>query len=601
MLEIFEWLIAYSARASLLCVATLLILVPLKQVSASMRSGIVFAGTVGAILLPMTVGILPPISLAGFFSGEVTQSIPLENVMTLSGGREGLIGHQVAPDILDHAGMAGVSIQQNAETPWWVTFLVVGWLCGVVASLALTGVRFLSVLRLRAQSRRLSPGHLLVMEANTAAASLGYRRALDVRVSERVEVPSAIGLGFGALLLPIGFEELDPVSRRAVLTHECAHLRRRDSLVQFLIVLCRCIHWFNPLFLALDRAFNAEAEKACDDQVIGCGISPELYSETILGYFQLAATGSSGAAWSRAASGFYPCPQLDRQLRGRKKMILTRIRRMVDPAARRTRLGALLGWLFAGVATVSASVLGALVLVPDYEWRYQLAKRELPFADQLVACWRMDEIRAQTTPDSGSHLFFGSVGGGTLDHHGHLDHAIYLDGDDYVDMGDHFRSLQYPITLTAWVRADEAGEGVRGSQNIVWLGGGLPDQYIYIGLNKGRAAIKSRDGEVAVVTGRKRVTDGQWHHLTGVFASESHRLLYVDGELAAEDTRFAMKPPTFHLQVGRNGRKSRETSYIQGAVDDVRVYSAALNKEAVAEIMKGDFALVAARRVSGAE
>jgi beta-lactamase regulating signal transducer with metallopeptidase domain len=38
-------------------------------------------------------------------------------------------------------------------------------------------------------------------------------------------------------------------------------------MVQVLILLCRCLHWFNPLFPALDRAFNAEAEKGCDDQV----------------------------------------------------------------------------------------------------------------------------------------------------------------------------------------------------------------------------------------------------------------------------------------------------------------------------------------------
>ena len=253
------------------------------------------------------------------------------------------------------------------------------------------------------------------------------------------------------------------------------------------------------------------------------------------------------------------------------------------------------------VNSVSASVLGALVFVPDYEWRYQLAERELPFADQLVACWRMDEMQAQLTPDSGTRLLFGAVDGGKLDEHGRLDNAIYLDGDDFVDMGDRFRSLEFPITLTAWVRADDTGETVLGSQNIVWLGGGGGDQYIYIGLNRGRPAIKSRFGQATVVTGKKSITDGQWHHFAGVFSSESHRVLYVDGELAAEDSRFAEKPPTFHLQVGRNGRKEHETSYIQGAIDDVRVYRAELDQASVKEIMKGDFALVAARQAVEAD
>jgi Zn-dependent protease with chaperone function len=601
MLDIFDWLIAYSVRASLLCVATLLVLVSLKRVSASLRSGIVFAGTLGAILLPMTVGVLPPISLSSLFSRTGVDRIPLENVVAVSDDRVELIGHQVAPEVLDGAGMSGSPVDHEAGASWWVSFLVWVWICGVLVSLGLLALRIRSVVRLRAGSRKLALGDPLVVEANTAAKTLGYGRTLDLRISEEVRVPSAIGLGWRTIVLPEGFENLDPVSRRAVLIHECAHLRRRDSLVQVLILLCRCLHWFNPLFLALDRAFNAEAEKACDDQVIGVGIAAESCSEVILGYFQLASADSSGMIWSSSASGFYPCPQLDRQLRGRKKMILARIRRMVDPAARRSRLGGFLGWALVGAASVSASVLGALVFVPNYEWRYQLAERELPFADHLVACWRMDEIHGQLTPDSGSRLLFGTVGGGEIDDHGRLDRAIYMDGDDFVDMGDRFQSLEFPITLTAWVRADETGEQVFGSQNVVWLGGGRGDEYIYIGLNKGRPAIKSRSGKVAVALGRVNITDGQWHHLTGVFESESRRLLYLDGELVAEDTRFAVKPPTFHLQVGRNGRKSSETSYVKGAVDEVRVYHAALDQAAVKEIMKGDFALVAARKQVGVD
>ncbi len=596
MWELFDWLIAYSARASLLCVATLLILASLKRVSASVRSGIIFAGTLGAIILPMTVGILPPISLSSIFSEPVVESISLETMIATEEDRVALIGHEVTQEVLSDAGMVSSSSGGGTGTPLWVSLLMWLWLIGMAVFFVLLVARLCSVLRLRSQSERLPLGHPLTVEANAASAMVGYGRTPEVRVSLSVTVPSAIGLGLGTIVLPVKFGNLAPASRRAVLIHECAHLRRRDSLVQMLILFCRCIHWFNPLFLALDRAFNAEAEKACDDRVIAAGVSPEAYSETILGYFQAAGYDSTGAIWNSAASGFFPCPQLDRKLKGRKKMMLSRIRRMVDPAARRTRLGALLGWSFVGGASVSASVLGAMVFVPDYEWRYQLAERELPFSDQLVACWRMDEIRDQRTPDSGSGRLFGVVEGGTLDKQGRLDQAVYLDGDDFVDMGDRFSGLEYPITLAAWVRADDTPEAVVGSQNVVWLGGGGHSQYIYIGLNRGYPAIKSRLDGVAVKTGRERITDGQWHHLTGVFSSESHRLLYLDGELIAEDTRFAEKPPTFHLQVGRNGRKSHETSYIQGAVDDVRVYQAALDQAAVREIMKGDFSLVAARQ-----
>ncbi|MGJ8695366.1 MAG: M56 family metallopeptidase [Verrucomicrobiaceae bacterium] len=579
--------------------ATLLILASLKRSSAAVRSGVIFAGTLGAIVLPVTVGILPPISLPSLISRPSVESIPLENVSNAGEDRAALIGHEVAPEVLHHADNDKSPVADVSGSPWWVSFLVWLWVSGGLVFLTILALRIRSVLRLRSRSQRLPVGHQLTLEANTASARMGCGRELDVRISAMVKVPSAIGLGLNTIILPVEFERMGASSRWAVLIHECAHLRRRDSLVQMMILFCRCIHWFNPLFLALDRAFNAEAEKACDDQVIGSGISPEAYSEAILGYFQAASADTSGAIWNSAASGFYPCPQLDRQLRGRKKMMLNRIRRMVDPAARRTRLGALLGWSLVGVSSVGASVLGALVFVPTYEWRYQLAERELPFADQLVACWRMDEIRDQQTPDAGPGIYSGRVEGGTLDDQGKLDRAVYLDGDDFVDMGDRFSGLDYPITLSAWVRADDTGDRVLSSQNIVWLGGGGPGHYIYIGLNRGRPSIKSRFRDVSVLTGKNSIADGQWHHLTGVFLSESHRLLYLDGDLIGEDTRYARKPPTFRIQVGRNGRKSYETSYVEGAVDDVRVYQAALDQAAVREIMKGDFSLVAARHLVG--
>ena len=64
---IVDWLISYSVKASLLCLATLLLLAALRGMSASVRSGILVAGVVGALVLPLTVGILPPISLSKIF------------------------------------------------------------------------------------------------------------------------------------------------------------------------------------------------------------------------------------------------------------------------------------------------------------------------------------------------------------------------------------------------------------------------------------------------------------------------------------------------------------------------------------------------------
>jgi beta-lactamase regulating signal transducer with metallopeptidase domain len=57
---------------------------------------------------------------------------------------------------------------------------------------------------------------------------------------------------------------LPPASRRAVLLHELAHLRRRDHWVGWLELLAGCVCWWNPLFWYVRRQMRECAELACD-------------------------------------------------------------------------------------------------------------------------------------------------------------------------------------------------------------------------------------------------------------------------------------------------------------------------------------------------
>ena len=602
MTLIFEWLLVYAAKASLLCSAVLLLLFALRRFSAASRSGLIVACSMGVLLLPLVSGVLPPISLSALFNSSAVESVSLEGVAE-TGGMEELIGHSVDDAVLFNAGVTSGKTSEKFF-PLWKRLSAWIWLLGIVISLIVYLSRIVSSFRLGASSMLMQESSPLMREFLAASVAVRLNRRPEIRISSKVPVPFAIGFGRNAIILPAGFGQLPAEARRAVLLHECAHLRRRDEVAQLLIAMCRCVHWFNPLFLFLDRAFNAEAEKACDDLVISAGISSSTYSETILYFCQAASKAPPASLWVGAVSGYYPSSRFDRDFRGQKRTILARIRRIVDPAAaRRTTLGAVLGWLLVGSATVSASILGAFVLVPDYEWEYQLSERALPHADNLIASWRMDQVDRRgssipSTPDSVGGMGDGQVFGAKLHSEGRVAKAMSLDGnDDYIDMGSKFGDLQYPITLSAWVRTE--GQANHISQNIVWLGSGESTEYVYIGLNFGKPAIKSRHGEAISKTGKMRIDDGKWHHIAGVFLSEGRRLLYSDGELVAEDLRFAPKPRLLNMQVGRNGRRKQAASYTRGSVDDVRVYGVALEQGDIRAIMAGDFALIAARHEVG--
>src|SRR5262249_8559159 len=72
-------------------------------------------------------------------------------------------------------------------------------------------------------------------------------------------------------------EQLD-----AVLVHENEHVRRRDPLVHFLVLVNRAIFCFHPLAWWLERRVNALAEEACDAAVLTSGHDPLRYSEYLM-------------------------------------------------------------------------------------------------------------------------------------------------------------------------------------------------------------------------------------------------------------------------------------------------------------------------------
>ena len=61
-----------------------------------------------------------------------------------------------------------------------------------------------------------------------------------------------------------------------------AHVRRRDSLVQWLALLNRAVFWFHPVAWWLERHLSALAEEACDNVVLARGYDRRAYSEYLI-------------------------------------------------------------------------------------------------------------------------------------------------------------------------------------------------------------------------------------------------------------------------------------------------------------------------------
>jgi hypothetical protein len=92
---------------------------------------------------------------------------------------------------------------------------------------------------------------------------------------------------------------------QAVLLHELAHIRRRDSVSQLLSLVVVALYWPNPLVWLGARALRREAEIAADDAVLLQGIRPSDYAGALLrvaGEFHGHAVALSGVAMASGSS-----------------------------------------------------------------------------------------------------------------------------------------------------------------------------------------------------------------------------------------------------------------------------------------------------------
>jgi hypothetical protein len=128
---------------------------------------------------------------------------------------------------------------------------------------------------------RLLIGLLLVSRIVRAATPVREHWTFghDVRVSPEVGAPATFG---SVILLPTDHATWSRRKRMAVLAHEAAHVRRRDSHSQIAAGVNRAIFWFNPLSWWLRRELSALAEAMTDDAAIRDLRDRSAYAEILL-------------------------------------------------------------------------------------------------------------------------------------------------------------------------------------------------------------------------------------------------------------------------------------------------------------------------------
>jgi bla regulator protein blaR1 len=106
---------------------------------------------------------------------------------------------------------------------------------------------------------------------------------IRLRCCDEAMEPALRGIWRPTITVPRGLsEKLTQAEFDSVILHELAHARRFDNLTNVFIHALVCLFWFHPLLWLVERRLNVERERACDETVVACGTTPDIYASGIL-------------------------------------------------------------------------------------------------------------------------------------------------------------------------------------------------------------------------------------------------------------------------------------------------------------------------------
>ncbi len=242
-----------------------------------------------------------------------------------------------------------------APSQRWQPLLLLVWAAGV----ALHWLRLLfSQIRMQGGSKqwvecRSGPAWQALRRL---AASTQLRRTPRLVIATGWAMPATWGWLRPTILLPATAVDWPPQRLELVLTHELAHILRRDALKHHMARICLSFVWFHPLAWMANRKLAALREVACDDLVLEHSkTSPLEYVSELLHVVKEHAAQPLGTRgyWRLAPVGFAMAQTSGLQQRVRRLMASGINRRASTRGDRVVALGswmAMLVCLFAGVS-----------------------------------------------------------------------------------------------------------------------------------------------------------------------------------------------------------------------------------------------------------
>ncbi|MBC8059368.1 MAG: M56 family metallopeptidase [Clostridiaceae bacterium] len=291
---IFHWIIISSATASVLTGIILFIKLIFKNRQGANWHYYIWFILVIRLLIPYT-----PVSSISIFNA-VTPAV--EKLSMNQGNLSNYVQNKVPikEGILENPKETtldrNIIINESAIKPLatQITYLynkynlmtkfTILWLMGVlVFTFYIIFVNF----RLLTRSRKyikVDAGPLNII-LNECKSLLNIKVNLQILLTNEVSSPSLIGFLRPNLLLPIDIsKKINDDELKHIFLHELSHYKRKDNVINGILVYLKILHWFNPIIWYGFYKMHQDCEIACDARAMSSMNTEEqsMYGYTII-------------------------------------------------------------------------------------------------------------------------------------------------------------------------------------------------------------------------------------------------------------------------------------------------------------------------------
>ncbi|MGX4599090.1 M56 family metallopeptidase [Faecalimicrobium sp. JNUCC 81] len=97
---------------------------------------------------------------------------------------------------------------------------------------------------------------------------MNVKSSIRLILSDTMRSPAIMGIFKPTIVLPLSIIDLEDKELEYIFLHELSHFKRKDNVMNCVLIVLQSIHWFNPFLWYLFRQIREDIELATDEKVL---------------------------------------------------------------------------------------------------------------------------------------------------------------------------------------------------------------------------------------------------------------------------------------------------------------------------------------------